>query len=188
MNKKTIYVSLLAGLLWGLLEASLGYLLHLIPIPGIAGLIMFPIGFYFMKLAFSASNEPLSIFYTASVAASVKLIDLILPNISVIKVINPSVAILLEASVVFVYLYYVLPSRNTVTIYEPMIISAMWRVMFVVYSGTVSSHTILSNGLFVASKFLIFDSMINGSLIFLFLKFDWEASSQTLKKFFKCHF
>ena len=48
---KIAVVSLFWGALWGIAEATLGYLAHLISlIPGIAGFIMFPIGFYFSNV------------------------------------------------------------------------------------------------------------------------------------------
>ena len=65
--------------MWGFAEATLGYLLHWILFP-VAGMIMFPIGFYFMKRAEKENDESSSIFQVAVIAAIIKSINLFMPN------------------------------------------------------------------------------------------------------------
>ena len=101
MNKKQfVWISLFWGSLWGLVEATLGQVLHRIPIPGIAGAVMFPIGVFFMVQAYRNSGKIPVIFLTALVAANIKLIDLLLPARSPLAAINPAIAILCESFVV----------------------------------------------------------------------------------------
>ena len=85
------------GSLWGLWEATVGHLVHLIKIPGLAGFIMFPAAFFFMSRAFARSGRAESIFLAACVAAGFKLFDLFIPGTIVQAAVNPAQAILLEA-------------------------------------------------------------------------------------------
>jgi hypothetical protein len=101
MNKKhLVWIPLFWGSLWGLVEATLGHVLHRIPIPGIAGAVMFPIGVFFMIQAYRNSGKIPVIFLTALVAANIKLIDLFLPARSPLAAINPAIAILCESYIV----------------------------------------------------------------------------------------
>jgi len=124
---KTLKIVLFYGGLWGILEATLGYFLHLLP-PGIAGILMFPIAFYFMNKSYHAADKSSVIFYTASVAALIKLVDLLIPFTPPIKVLNPALAILLQALVVFVFLRQYKENR----IYARSFTSSFsWIILFV---------------------------------------------------------
>lgn len=102
MNKniKFLLIIILFGALWGIAEATLGYLLHLIP-GGFTGIFMFPIGFYFMHKAYKSTGEHKAIIYTATIAATIKLVDLLLPIRSPMTVLNPATAIILESIVAY---------------------------------------------------------------------------------------
>lgn len=103
-KRQLIWISLFWGSLWGLAEATLGHVLHHVPIPGIAGYVMFPIGVFFMVQAFNHSGKLSAIHLTALVAANIKLLDLFLPARSPFAAINPAVAILCEAFVLGLFL------------------------------------------------------------------------------------
>ena len=106
-NKRAlIWIPLFWGSLWGLAEATLGHALHHVPIPGIAGYVMFPIGAFFMVQAFRYSGKLSAILLTAFVAAHIKLIDLFLPARSSLAVINPAMAMLCEAFVLGLFLRF----------------------------------------------------------------------------------
>ena len=105
-KRQLIWIPLFWGSLWGLAEATLGHVLHQIPIPGIAGYVMFPIGAFFMVQAFNHSGKLSAIPLTALMAAHIKLIDLILPARSPFVVINPVVAILCESLVIVLFLRF----------------------------------------------------------------------------------
>jgi len=106
-NKRPlIWIPLFWGFLWGLAEATLGHVLHHVPIPGIAGYVMFPIGAFFMVQAFRHSGKLSAILLTAIVAAQIKMIDLFLPARSPLAVINPAVAILCESFVLALFLRF----------------------------------------------------------------------------------
>jgi hypothetical protein len=95
--RSSLAIILYWGTLWGLLEASLGHVLHIIRIPGLAGFVMFPVGIYFMLKAYRDSKSFRAIFATAVVAAAIKLSDLFLPGTYTLDIIRPALAILTES-------------------------------------------------------------------------------------------
>jgi hypothetical protein len=110
-KRQLIWIPLFWGSLWGLAEATLGHVLHHIPIPGIAGYVMFPIGVFFMVQALNHSGKLSAIHLTALVAAQIKLLDLVLPARSPFAVINPAVAILCESFVLGLFLRFSYPRK-----------------------------------------------------------------------------
>ncbi len=102
-NTKHIQTILLLGALWGIAEATIGHLLHFLPC-GFSGMIMFPIGFYFMYNAYLATDEQTAVFATGLIAASIKFVNFLLPMNSPMSVLNPAMSIILESLVVYGFL------------------------------------------------------------------------------------
>ncbi len=102
-NKRTIFTILFFGGLWGIIEATLGYLVHFLP-TGFPGMIMFPIAFYFMYSSYKNTNKQSAVFFTALVAGIIKLSDLFIPLKSTMSAINPAVSIVLESLIVFAFI------------------------------------------------------------------------------------
>ncbi|MBM3296348.1 MAG: hypothetical protein FJY83_01990 [Candidatus Aminicenantes bacterium] len=90
------HAALVFGSLWGLAEATAGHALHALRVPGLAGFLMFPLGFFLMSRAAARAGRPSAAMLTSAVAASVKLVDLLLPGVDVMAVLNPAQAILLQ--------------------------------------------------------------------------------------------
>jgi hypothetical protein len=84
------------GLVWGTAEASVGHILHWIPIPGLAGLVMIPAAIWILARAFAETGRPGAIAAASIVAASVKLADLALPGRGPSMALRPALAILCE--------------------------------------------------------------------------------------------
>ena len=65
------------GAVWGVSEATLGFLFHkaAVAIPGLPGLLLFPVAFLFMGRVWDETQDGSVIFLTACVAASVKFVD-----------------------------------------------------------------------------------------------------------------
>ena len=84
------------GALWGAAEAGFGHILHWLPIPGLAGLIMIPIGLFFMSRVYRETSRPGSIAGVAAVAAAVKMVDVLLPGRGMAMALRPALAILGE--------------------------------------------------------------------------------------------
>ncbi len=101
-NKKFLNLVLFYGGLWGLAEATLGYLLHFLP-TGVAGMIMFPVAFYFMSNLYKTTGMQSAVLMAGCVAAGIKLTGLAIPLQPPMSVINPAVSILLESLVIFAF-------------------------------------------------------------------------------------
>jgi hypothetical protein len=88
------------GLIWGATEASLGHILHWLSIPGLAGVIMAPIGVWAMARAIKEAERPSAAFAVAALAAAVKMADILLPGRGPIMALRPALAILAEGLIV----------------------------------------------------------------------------------------
>lgn len=173
--KKIVVVSLFWGALWGIAEATLGYLAHLVLfIPGIAGFIMFPIGFYFMTRAYKETGKKGTLFITAAAAASIKLLDLFLPGLAPIKTINPAVFILMEAVAVTVVFKAVNFETARFRFKEAFAAAAGWRLGFVAYYSLLAAFSVSSEffqmGTAHILRFLVLESVINAAIITVYLK------------------
>jgi hypothetical protein len=89
--------ALLCGAAWGLAEATLGHLLHLLRVPGLPGLVMAPVAVLIMGRAAARSRNAAAVFLAGAVAASFKLFDLLVPGTDLLALSRPIQAILLEA-------------------------------------------------------------------------------------------
>lgn len=160
------------GVLWGISESILGYLLHFTT--GIAGFFMFPLGFYFMRKVFKETGGLTSIFLISTIAAGFKLVDLFLPSYSVVTTINPAICILMEAAAVFIFFKIVEQKRGSFNFVDLLIAVGMWRIPFFVI--LVISVLFLNLGdvikltPFFIVKFLLFDVIANMLLIYFYLK------------------
>jgi hypothetical protein len=103
-SRNSFAIVLFWGTLWGLSEATLGHLLHIVRIPGLAGLVMFPVGIFFMLKTYQNSKSFRAIFATAVVSATIKLSDLFLPGTFALDVLRPAFAILAESLAVIALL------------------------------------------------------------------------------------
>jgi len=92
-----IGTALFYGAAWGLGEATLGHLLHMARVPGLPGLVMVPFAVLVMGRALARSPRADAVFLTGMVAASFKLLDLLMPGTDLLALVNPIQAILLEA-------------------------------------------------------------------------------------------
>lgn len=165
------------GALWGLLEATIGYFMHLFMVP-FTGFVMFPIGAYFMGRATLETKEKKGAMYVALTAATIKLINLWMPNIALIKVFNPVVAILLQGVAVSVFLGL----KKEKTFLSAFNSSLIWRVIFIglVFLEGSMGYTVrlLNAGTMEILRYLTLDTLINSLLIVGMFK--W--SPMTLRK------
>ena len=81
---------------WGLAEATVGHVLHVLRIPGLAGFVMIPVGLFMMSRAFKEGGGAGAVALTSAVAASLKFLDLLLPPSDLLAVTRPAMAILAE--------------------------------------------------------------------------------------------
>jgi hypothetical protein len=95
--------ALIWGAVWGFAEATLGYLLHIVRVPGLPGLVMAPLAVWAMGRAYHRTGKLAAIPLAALAAAFLKLGALAVPRIDVLAVINPVRAILFESLAVLVF-------------------------------------------------------------------------------------
>lgn len=173
------------GSLWGLAEATLGSVFHIIP--WIAGFFMFPIGFYFMKKALNDSGKLVSIFYTASIAAGIKLTGLFLPLQHPAKILNPAASIMLEAVAVILFFNVFNYEKSQFKLREIITVTLGWRLIFITYHMVLLSLSlydgILKMDMYTLVRFLVFESIINALIISFFLKAEKPGRQPVLTRF-----
>ena len=98
-RKKAIAAALTIGAAWGAFEATIGFLLHLLPV-NIGFLIWYPAACFFLLKAYGISGKTYAIPLAAAVACAFKLLNLALP-VSLDKVINPAASIISEGIIVW---------------------------------------------------------------------------------------
>jgi len=174
MNKHIVNI-IYWGSLWGITESTLGYLLHLaaVAIPGLPGLIMFPVAFYFMRRAFLTTGQPITIMYTSSVAAAIKLIDFLVPGSTPILIVNPALAILMEGLAVALVMAYSQAKKTEPGYAHSFSMGVLWRGIFLGYMFIISLFNLpaglVTSGLPVSLRFLLLESLVNAVLMYGYL-------------------
>lgn len=165
-----ITVFVLYGALWGAVEASLGYGLHLLrrvlPVPGLTGFILFPVGLLIMLAAFRASRSSWAPLGVAVVAAATKLASVVLPGVTPLFVVNPSLAILAEGAVVTAGVAVMAPARGVRIFPQALTVSLAWRAAFLgLVVALPVQKGILMKGTDALLYFLFVESAVNAVLI-----------------------
>ena len=157
MRDRTCWaIVLFWGAAWGLAEATVGFGLHLAPMPGQAGAVLFP------------------------VAAALKLLDLAIPGADPFAVANPAAAILLQSLAVGMMLRF-RPVREGRLGAETGLAAALgWRAGYVlVIAGAAALlplHGLADHGAAGLSRFLLLEGVVNALLIGLFMELDRRLS------------
>lgn len=162
MKKQNIPAIIFFGAIWGIIEASVGYLLHALPVSiYISGTVLFPIVSYILYKAYKVTNSKSALLAIGGIAASIKAVNFFMPFGSPFKIINPMIAIILESLVVLVVITLLnkddLKSKATGFIAA----SIGWRVLYLSYNGV----QYLANG-FVSDYIASFQAVIQFSLLF----------------------
>lgn len=127
-----LYVNIFYGAVWGILEATLGYLIHLTNMS--STIILCPLAFFFMNQAYKSTEKISSIFFISIISASIKLLDLF-TNIRIDKVINPAISILLEGAVfsIMIYIFQKNELKKGTKIISVFVMNTLWRMAYCVY-------------------------------------------------------
>jgi len=83
------------GSLWGIFEATVGYLIHLIEF-NVSFIIWYPASCFFMANVYRKTHKKSAVIWVGFLCASIKLLNLFLP-IRIDKVINPAISIVFES-------------------------------------------------------------------------------------------
>ncbi len=170
-GQRLLWVILFWGSLWGLAEATLGFVLHAAAaaVPGLQGFVMFPIAFVLMERAVAASGRPWAAFAASWVAAAVKLADLLLPGAVPLRVLNPAAALLMEGAAVWVALAWCASRQVRVSGWHALLASLLWRTFFLGDQVVLASLSIpaglVTNGWKPALEFLLVEGAANALLI-----------------------
>jgi hypothetical protein len=165
------------GALWGLVESSLGYALHLasrlVPGIGLAGLVMYPIAFALMYGAYRTTGNIFAPLLMSVIAAGIKMSSAILPTVPLLFVTNPALAILAEGAVVTLVVALT-RGRTALTLGGAAIGAFAWRALFLglVFVLPVRKG-ILMKGPEALMTFLLIEAAVNAGVIGVGL---WFAS------------
>ena len=174
-NLKLAIQVLFYGSIWGALEASIGHVLHFIPAT-IAGSIMFPIAGLILYKAYNKTNSKVALFYIGLVAAVIKSVDFLLPQLSIYKTINPMISIILE-SLVVVAVISILTSPSLEKKYIALPIASLsWRTLFIAWMGLQSVLTgnvaPYIKDISLGFEFVVISGLISGVMASILIYFD----------------
>ena len=177
MNKKAIQI-IYWGSLWGIAEATLGYVLHMaaIQLPGVPGFVMFPVAFYFMRKSYLAIGKADSVFQVALVAALIKCCDFLISGNIPIRILNPALSILLEGLTVAAVFVYAERRKTAVGFVSVFSMGFLWRAVFLFYLFLISlidlPAALVTDGLQFSLRFLFLESLVNAILMLAYLKIE----------------
>lgn len=162
---KNISKIIFFGSVWGVLEATLGYLFHFLP-GTIAGMLMFPIVNIILIKAYQSTGTRTSLVYMGVVAALIKSVDFLLPGLSVFKTINPMISIIMESMIIAILCPYLVGKNRTKEYASAIAGSIGWRLMYLVYltttymlTGNIGKHIAsFQNGF----QFLLVNGIFSG--------------------------
>ena len=131
--KRDVQAVLFFGGLWGICEATVGFLVHLL-LPGMGWVFYFPLAYGFMRGAYRQTGKTSAVLACAILSAAIKLINLPMsprPD----YVINPAVSIVLEGLAVCLALRWVREKERLIMRRGllPILTSAAWRGMYLAY-------------------------------------------------------
>jgi len=173
-KKENVYlVVVFFGALWGISEAALGYVLHLIPVP-ISGFFMYPIAFFFMYGAFKRTQDVTSIMGVGIVAALIKLVNLALPLLPAYHTLVPAATILLEASMLFIAYRVSEKMKIRPTLSGIVFASVSWRVLFLALQYVLygASSYFFKSGTWVIVNFLLVEGLVNAGFLMIATRFN----------------
>ncbi|RJX27716.1 MAG: hypothetical protein C4537_00260 [Acholeplasma sp.] len=137
--RKQLATLLFFGSIWGLLEATLGYALHFLPIL-ISGSIMFPLAAIILMMAEKKLKSPWSLMWIGLIAASIKSINFLMPGLLPIKTYNPMIAIMIQSLVMVGVVFIAKKSPQGITMLALGLVSFLWRGLFLI--NDVINHQI----------------------------------------------
>lgn len=146
------------GSIWGILEATLGYVLHFLPIY-IAGTILFPIVSLILYKAYQMTKSSSALLIVGILAASIKALNFFLPYGSPFKIINPMLSIIFEALLVMVVIKVMDKSSLMKKAGAFTLASMGWRLLYVAYMGVQFLTTGFVHA-YIASFYAMFEYVV----------------------------
>lgn len=166
---KKIWTIIFYGSVWGLLEAVIGYMLHLLP-TFIAGTIMFPIAMFVLVKAYGALDSKKQILMVGVVAAIIKSVGFLLPGLSPFKTLNPMIAIMMESLLVVLVIPYLSKAKTSYVLMSALVASIGWRGLFASYmliQALISSNVApYLSSVNLVINFVLINGLFGGLLCF----------------------
>ncbi len=178
MKNKIRFISqiIFFGALWGIAEASVGYILHIIPGVStfVSGAIMFSFASIILYKAYQRTNSKTSLLYIGMIAAAIKAVDFFLPFGSPFKIVNPMISIILESMAVFAVITLLDKDDLASKVKGVLIGSVAWRALFFAYMGVqyLSSGYVYLHGAMEYLNFFLIYAFASSALAFGFLWLD----------------
>lgn len=124
------------GSIWGIIEATIGYVLHLgfVP-PFLAGSLLFPFAMLLLSKAYQVTQNRLSVVGIGVIAALIKGVNLFFPYTNVFKIINPMIMIVMESLLVFVVIQAFQKASWPKKVGYLLFASIGWRLLMCLYFG-----------------------------------------------------
>jgi hypothetical protein len=178
-NKTVLFSVIFFGSIWGILEATLGYALHFLPVL-ISGSIMFPIAATIMVMTFHQTKSRSAMIYVALIAASIKSVNFFMPGLLPIKTYNPMISIMLQSLVIYAVLPMVEKKSFAVQMLGLGIVSLSWRALFIM---NIAINNVLTGFMFnqLASSSTIISFIVISGLIEMAILIGLAAIRQLTK-------
>jgi len=170
--KKELVTLLFWGAVWGICEATAGFALHLmaLALPGLPGVLMFPIGYLCMRQAQKGTGKAGAPLYAALVAASFKLADLLMPGYDLIRVVNPALSIVLEGLAVTAVCALRGASEGRPGFLQVLGMGVLWRTVFSAHLYLTSLFglpaALVTSGALTLLRFVLVESFFNSLVIY----------------------
>lgn len=142
-SRRVLLAALTWGAVWGLYEATVGYLVHAFArMPGTSAVLLVPFAVFCLMGARTAGGLRASVL-AAVVAASIKLVNLLLPNPTLLAVLNPAMAIVMEGLVFAGVVRWLRPDARrpspALLAAGVLVFSLGWRVVFLAWSAALAA-------------------------------------------------
>lgn len=178
----TILTIIVWGTLWGMFEATIGYLLHRVSF-GYSWVIWYPVACYFMSNVYRKTGRVSSIAYTGLLCAAMKLLNLFLPG-RIDRVVNPALSIVFEsvalAGMVLVVKGLRKEKQNSPSIkaLAALMMNTGWRALFAFYllflvPDWIRDISVISS-VEKFTPFFITQNLITSALIFM--GYQWKQA------------
>ncbi len=124
------------GAVWGIFEATVGYLVHLLPF-NIGWFIWYPVACFFMANVYRKTKNVWSVVMVGMLCALIKMLNLLLPG-RIDRVLNPVLSIVFEAltmaTVIFAVNRFFGNQKNLpVKAAAALVMNTGWRLLYILY-------------------------------------------------------
>lgn len=137
LTKKSILAIVFFGAIWGIVEASVGYVLHIIPGLSIyvSGAVLFSFASLILYKAYQTTESKSALLYVGIVAAFIKAFDFFLPFRNPFKIINPMLSIIMESLAMIAVVAWLTKGSTVKKISGLWMASVGWRLLYFAYMG-----------------------------------------------------